>query len=89
MAEPIDYDDLEMLFPFLDESPSFAMGFECGKIYGQMLAKQPIVEALIHLKNWDQIKLVLTSAGYCIDNLQYVDSHFLGIRLVCKIKPSS
>lgn len=78
MPEEIVY---ELLFPFLDESPSFSMGFECGKLYGQMLAQLEI-EATIHVQSWEQIRLMADSAQYSVIKCHAIDEIWLSIKLL-------
>lgn len=82
MGEPLDFNNLKMLFPFLDESPNFASGFECGKIYGQMLTTAPKVEAIIHLKNWEQLKLIVESTNYQITKCDFLEDDLIEVEFV-------
>ena len=56
-----------MKYPFLDESPSFCHGYECGIIGYRMQEREEVVwdEALpIHKENIEQIKLMAEYYGY-------------------------
>lgn len=84
MNEEIEESSYQLLFPFLDESSSFAMGFECGKVYGAMKAGMPTIEGTYHLQNFEQFKLMAESAGYTVtkvsgygeESAQWVDLTF-------------
>lgn len=51
------------IIPFVDESESFTLGFECGQIYNELEQSKLITDRLIHLKNKEQIRLICAHFG--------------------------
>ena len=53
-----------LLMPFLDESPSFVHGFECGKLWQDLDAGKSFTDATVHNANVSQIKMMCEHFGY-------------------------
>ncbi len=47
-----------LLMPFFDDSPAFALGFECGQLWEKFQSGDVIENYLIHTKNIPQIKKI-------------------------------
>lgn len=52
-----------LLMPFIDESPSFTNGFECGQVWQMIEEGETIERRLVHVENIEQIKLICRSFG--------------------------
>jgi len=54
---------MKLLMSFIDETPSFCLGFECGQLWSH-LAKNPDLDNYIfHTKNREQVKLICEHFG--------------------------
>jgi hypothetical protein len=62
-----------LLMPFLDESETFVLGFECGQIWQMLTDGEVFNGRLIHTQNTEQIKMICEAHGapfsisYCDD----------------------
>jgi hypothetical protein len=52
-----------LLMPFIDESESFANGFECGIIWNKIEEGETLNGHLIHVENIKQIEMICSSFG--------------------------
>lgn len=52
-----------LLMPFIDETPSFTNGFECGQVWQRISEGDTIEKQLIHCENIEQIRLICRSFG--------------------------
>ena len=52
-----------LLMPFLDESETFCLGFECGQVWVKIEEGETLTGYLVHTKNIEQIKLICRSFG--------------------------
>jgi hypothetical protein len=68
--------EYKLALAFLDSSPSFAHGFEAGKLYQQMRDRQPKIENYYQTGNLEQIKLMCQELGYAIVSLNIADDYF-------------
>lgn len=66
-----------LIVKFLNESPDFAFGFEAGKIYQQMRARQRSIEDIYNRVNADQICLMAKALGYSITSLKLLDENWI------------
>lgn len=53
-----------LLMPFKDQSESFTLGFECGKIWDTMGRNESIENLIVHVANQEQIILMCDHFGY-------------------------
>lgn len=53
-----------LLFPFIDESQTFVLGFEAGLVYEELKTGQPIKQKTIHTLNVQQIRIMAEAMGY-------------------------
>lgn len=67
----------ELFCKFLDESESFCLGFEAGRIAQRMFAGEtPISDPIpIHTANAEQIRLLADSMGYDADIQELAPEH--------------
>lgn len=65
MSEPL------LLMPFLDESETFVLGFECGQTWQRVQDGETFEGTLIHTKNVEQIKMICNTflCNYVIEKL--------------------
>lgn len=62
--DPDEREDVELLVPFTDQTPSFVNGFECGSVWealGRDLAPPPM---MIHAENQVVIALIAKARGF-------------------------
>ncbi len=52
-----------LLMPFIDESESFTLGFECGQIWEKISQGETLDKYLCHSENEEQIKMICESFG--------------------------
>jgi hypothetical protein len=57
-------DDYSLVMPFIDQSPSFALGFECGLLYQQMAEGKTIKDEIIHTENREQVEEICRRFRY-------------------------
>jgi hypothetical protein len=62
-----------LLVPFLDETESFTLGFECGIIWSKLEKEEEITNQLIHLKNKEQIMLLCANFSLFANVERYCD----------------
>jgi hypothetical protein len=55
---------LSLICPFIDQSESYAYGFEAGRLFESMANEVPIVEGVYHYDNVGQLMLLATHLGY-------------------------
>lgn len=56
---------LRLVLAFGDQSPSFAMGFECGQIWARM-SNQEEIDEIVHHVNLNQIQAMCEAKNYKI-----------------------
>ena len=70
--------EFQLVLKFLDQSKSFALGFEAGKIYGQMDTRQPF-DGTYHAENVDQLLAMAKTKNYrCIPTNS--DGHWCNLK---------
>lgn len=71
----IDSNQYRLVMPFLSDDPQFARGFECGKLYRQMLDGKPLIRdpGTYHQANMDQIQIMTGHCGYTVENVEVLD----------------
>lgn len=73
--------EYRLIVKFLNESPDFAFGFEAGKIYQQMRARQCSIEGVYHRVNADQICLMAKALGYSVTSLKLLDETWISVTM--------
>lgn len=68
------------IMPFLNESKDFALGFECGQIWNRLEKEEELIEAIIHLENAGQIRLMCHHHGYEFD-YESLDESWINIKI--------
>jgi hypothetical protein len=53
-----------LLFPFIDQSEIFVLGFEAGQFYEALKAGNPIKQKTIHTQNVQQVRVMAEAMGY-------------------------
>lgn len=56
--------NLALLIPFIDQSKSFMLGWECGVIFEAIKTRILIKERMIHTENIKQIEIMCESQNY-------------------------
>lgn len=56
-------DNYKLLMSFIDESDSFVHGFECGKIWEQMISGREI-NTMVHKSNMKQLEMICEYHNY-------------------------
>jgi hypothetical protein len=60
-----DAPDYGLVLPFIDQSPEFCHGFECGVQYARMThGRDDAFEQAVHTENLGQIRAAATQAGW-------------------------
>ena len=57
-------DEYSLVMPFDNQSPSFAFGFECGRLYQTMLDGKKIEFEAVHSENIKQIEILCKRFRY-------------------------
>lgn len=68
-----------LLMQFLDGSPSFAHGFECGR-WWEILKKEYEGDITVANDNQDQMLMMLNKLGYVFDKLERYDENWSILR---------
>ncbi len=53
-----------LLMAFVDQSPSFAYGFEAGKVWAEMGSNRRVIEGQYHEENHEQLMRCAQTKGY-------------------------
>lgn len=61
-----------LLMPFIDESETFTLGFECGQLWERIKEGECFERHPVHTKNVKQIELICRSFGADF-GIEYVD----------------
>jgi hypothetical protein len=61
---PDDAAQYQMAYPFLDQSRSFAMGFQCGAAVARMQLQHQRVKVTVCTRNVEQLRLAAKHYGY-------------------------
>lgn len=60
----IEEQEAVLLFPFIDQSETFVLGFEAGQLYDELKTGKPIKQRTIHTSNVQQIRIMAEAMGY-------------------------
>jgi hypothetical protein len=60
----MEHGDYSLIMPFIDESPPFAHGFECGQLWQQMTDGKTITDEMICAENREQVEIMCRRFGY-------------------------
>jgi hypothetical protein len=78
---------IKLIVEFLDDSHSFALGFEAGKLYEQMRNEQTEINGAFNKANSGQLMLMARNLGYEVTEILSLDEIFVNLRF--KFKPPS
>lgn len=70
-----------LVTPFLDESPSFALGVQFGMLYARLQKKPRVIKEMVSRKLEDQILLTAGHLGYEVTKRKRIDRCWMSITL--------
>jgi hypothetical protein len=91
-----DASEYDLVMAFVDPSPEFAHGFECGMLWHQMRDKVAEITTIVHAVNHEQLMRMAEVWGYdvawpstdedgweeVVFSLQKKPKHFSGLRII-------
>lgn len=74
----MDEQEYGLLVPFVDQSESFALGFEAGRFWEQMEARREIHGEMLHAKNREQFEMFCRRFHYEVEFVD-INNEWLGV----------
>lgn len=71
---------LSLIMPFHDQSPSYAYGFEAGKLYAEMQSNKRVIEGTYHECNHQQLLLSAQTNGYKVVSVSSLGDDWVSLR---------